>query len=290
MLYILIVLGIFIIICIIKWISDVNFFRTVRYEISSEKLEKDYSFVLLTDLHCKRFGPKNVRLLSEVKKLNPDSVLISGDLITANKRVSTKPAEELIESLSGQYPIYYGMGNHENKICECKEMYGSMYDDYSAELLKSGVTMMGNEVRSVQGNNIDIYSFVLPQKYFEWKSRNKLTPSKEDIEEKIGACRKERFNILLAHNPDFFPVYAKWEPDLVLSGHNHGGIIGVPFFGGLISPRIEFFPKFDGGEFTDGNSKMILSRGLGTHTIPVRFMDKAELVYIKLKAEKNGTA
>ena len=65
-------------------------------------------------------------------------------------------------------------------------------------------------------------------------------------------------------------------------GHVHGGLMRLPFLGGVISPRLILFPKYDGGRFEHGNSVMLLSRGLGTHTLPIRIFNPGELVFIRI--------
>ena len=72
----------------------------------------------------------------------------------------------------------------------------------------------------------------------------------------------------------------------MLSGHVHGGIMRLPLLGGVLSPSLRFFPKYDGGLFREGGSRMILGRGLGSHTIPVRVFNPGELVVIELLAER----
>ena len=106
------------------------------------------------------------------------------------------------------------------------------------------------------------------------------------IKELIGTADKDSFNVLLAHNPDYFPAYAQWGADLVLSGHVHGGMVRIPWWKGVVSPSIRLFPKYDGGKFEEGNSTMILSRGLGMHTIPVRLFNPAEIVVVELEGEE----
>ena len=98
----------------------------------------------------------------------------------------------------------------------------------------------------------------------------------------LGAPETDTYTILIAHNPDYFPEYAAWGADLVLSGHVHGGIARLPLLGGVLSPAYRLFPKYDGGMFRENNSIMILGRGLGTHTIPVRFLNPGELVVVEL--------
>ena len=69
----------------------------------------------------------------------------------------------------------------------------------------------------------------------------------------------------------------------MLSGHVHGGIIRLPFLGGVISPALILFPKYDGGKYDIADKTLILSRGLGTHSIPVRMFNPGEMVLIDLK-------
>ena len=99
----------------------------------------------------------------------------------------------------------------------------------------------------------------------------------------LGQPSEEYFNILIAHDPDYFPKYADWGADLVLSGHVHGGMVRVPFWGkGVVSPNVRLFPKYDGGEFTLGKTRMLLSRGLGMHTIPIRLFNPGEVLEVDL--------
>ncbi|MDE6892596.1 MAG: hypothetical protein K2P50_12455, partial [Lachnospiraceae bacterium] len=96
----------------------------------------------------------------------------------------------------------------------------------------------------------------------------------------IGRPDKSRATVLIAHNPRYFEVYAGWGADFVVSGHVHGGLMRLPFLGGVISPALKLFPKYDGGEFHEGKSTLILGRGLGTHTLPIRIFNPGEVVVI----------
>ena len=136
------------------------------------------------------------------------------------------------------------------------------------------------------------------------------------LDQELGKVDPDYFNILIAHNPDYFPKYAVWGADLVLSGHVHGGIVQIPFWHrGCASPNIRLFPWYDSGIFamdkqdsqameTDHrkwprgnrlkdingdfrkNSLMYLNRGLGMHTIPIRLFNPGELVVIDFMPEK----
>ena len=98
----------------------------------------------------------------------------------------------------------------------------------------------------------------------------------------LGPVREGEYGILLAHNPAYFEAYASWGADLTLSGHVHGGIMRLPWLGGVLSTSLTLFPKYDGGEFCRGERRMIVSRGLGSHTVPIRIFNPAELVVVEL--------
>ena len=85
---------------------------------------------------------------------------------------------------------------------------------------------------------------------------------------------------MLAHHPAYFDAYASWGADLTLSGHLHGGMIRLPFVGGLVSPQMRLFPKYDKGLYTKKGKKLIVSAGLANHTVNIRINNPPELVVI----------
>ena len=139
--------------------------------------------------------------------------------------------------------------------------------------------MLLNEKISLPAANMDIYGLEIDMDYYgKFKKRNMET---EYINRLLGKQQTSVFNILIAHNPDYFSTYADWGADLVVSGHIHGGLMKLPVLGGVISPALRLFPEYDGGEYKKGKSTMILSRGLGTHTLPIRIFNPGELVVIR---------
>ncbi len=114
-----------------------------------------------------------------------------------------------------------------------------------------------------------------------------------------GVPNKDELNILLAHNPKDFDVYANWGADLVFSGHTHGGMIKI-FNHGLISPDRTLFPFYDGGSYCNNkisnvvdddiyksynpfisHNIMIVSRGMSRGHIGFRLFNVPELVVVK---------
>ena len=260
-------------------VLDGNRFRVVSYEISHEKIKKPYTFVVLSDLHNKVYGKNHEKLIRAIEKEQPAGVLIAGDLLTAKPGYPLHLALDLLEQLAPKYPIYYGMGNHEARLFLYPEVYGTMGADYEEKLKGLGISLLRNESRSL-GEDLVITGLDMKREYY--KRFKKTTMTTEYLKKTLGEKNKDKFQILLAHHPDYFQEYSSWGADLVLSGHVHGGMVRLPFLGGVISPALRLFPKYDGGSFEEKESRMILSRGLGMHTIPVRLFNPGELVVLKL--------
>lgn len=264
-------------------ICDSNRFVTVNYHIADVRLRKRTRIVLLADLHNKKYGKNNEKLLAAVDAACPDLILSAGDLITSVRGKSMETAEDLVRELSAKYPFYYANGNHEYRIYHDEETYGPMGKEYRSVLKDAGVCLLENESVSLPELGIRIMGLDLPVDLYRKFREAKITV--QMLEEMIGSPKTDGYHILLAHNPAFFESYADWGADLTLSGHVHGGVMRLPGLGGVLSTSLTLFPKYDGGLFECGRKKMIVSRGLGSHTIPVRIFNPAELVVIELEPE-----
>lgn len=267
-------------------ILDVNRFVIVQYNIPSRKIKEEYHFVLLADLHNKSFGENNERLIRAIEGLHPDAVMIAGDMLTAEKKTGQdyNTALHLLKVLSKEKPVYYGLGNHEYRMKIYPQNYNNAYAEYLQQLKHLGVHVLDNDSVALSGANpISVTGISIDRYYYKRLTKNRMDVSY--IKNTVKEPERGRFQILLAHNPEYFPQYAEWGADLVLSGHVHGGIAKLPVFGGVISPKLSLFPKYDGGLFTEGKSRMILSRGLGTHTLPLRVFNPGELISVHLVPE-----
>lgn len=284
-----IILGIIILFLIIT-IYDNNHLTIVHYKVSSKKIPKEFHdlrIALLTDLHNNSYGEKNKELIDKIENQKPDIIVIAGDMLVGNLGHDTKIPLHLISELSGKYPIYYANGNHEQRLGIYEETKDSLYLDYVNQLKKMGVQLLINESITIDRgeSSIVITGLEIHQDFYKKKKRPKM--SREYLDKTLGKADKSHYNLLIAHNPVYFKDYEKWGADLVVSGHVHGGIIRLPLLGGVISPQYHFFPKYDGGEYKENDSTMILSRGLGSHTIKLRFHNRPELVMITLKGKND---
>ncbi|WP_051688725.1 metallophosphoesterase [Butyrivibrio sp. AE2032] len=266
---------------------DTHNFVVREYVMESSKVKRDLTFVLLTDLHGYVFGNNNDRLINQIEEINPDYILSCGDMLTArmiDNKVHIEPGTHVLTSLASRYPLFISNGNHEEKIKGFTREFGNLFDRYKSGLVRGGVHYLENESFDIPEENIRISGLELPLDFFQKVVKKKMDP--EDISSRIGDVNSreaEKFQILLAHNPIYFKEYAAWGADLTVSGHVHGGIIRLPLLGGVISPALALFPRYDGGIFRKDDRAMVLSRGLGTHTINVRFNNPGEVSVIKVR-------
>lgn len=283
---IFIFIGIFILMYLyIKY--NVNTLEVTKYVVENKKVPKEfdgYNIVQISDLHSKLFGENNKKLIQKIKSLNPDIVVVTGDLIDGENN-NYNVALDFMKEISKLYRVYYIIGNHEQKSLIKK--YKDEYKDYFNKLHQIDfVNLDNNKVEIVKGDsNINLYRLTVPYSCYKYLFDNQETTSIDIdfLEEKLGKVDREQFNILLAHTPFYFDEYEKWGADLTLCGHVHGGIVRLPIVGGLLSPDRKFFPKYDLGEYTKNKSTMIVSKGLGGSKVLIRVNCKPEIVNIKLK-------
>ena len=265
-------------------IIDGNRFVIMREEFVLAGLSKECRFVLISDLHNKVYGNNNDKVIGAIQKINPDFIIVAGDLVTSQVSEDMTPGISLMNALSRSYPVYYGMGSHESKMLREPERFGGKYERLIRAVSNKNVTVLRNASVNLAEYNIRLTGLELDLEYFAHFQVRKLQDNY--LQETLSECDGHMCNILIAHNPDYFEDYAKWGAQLVLSGHVHGGIMRLPLLGGVIAPSYRLFPKYDGGVFRSGKAVMLLGRGLGSHTLPFRFFNPAELHEVVLKPAK----
>lgn len=248
------------------------------YTISSRGLPDafdGYRIAQVSDLHNAEFGGGNQRLLDMLREAEPDMIAITGDLIDSRKTniaVALAFAEEAVRIA----PCYYVSGNHEARVPEYREL--------KAGLEAAGVTVLDDARVEIEisGKSITIIGVNDPSFLADY-----LTSDAAVMDRKLSELSSEdaSFTILLSHRPELFDTYAAHDMDLVLTGHAHGGQFRLPLIGGLLAPNQGLFPKYDDGLYSEGNTNMIVSRGLGNSIIPFRFNNRPEVVLIELKSQ-----
>lgn len=265
---------------------ELRFFKVTRYQLSVPKfkaLDSKKRVVLLADLHNKVYGSNNKELLDAVRREKPDMILVPGDMLVGKEEIYYKEAMEFMIQLPGIAPVYYSLGNHEQRMKVNPQKYGSsIFSEYKEKLTKAGVIFLENNEAACMLDRLPVRILGIELPMDTYEKFKKHVVSAGDIEGCLGSSRWEEYQILLAHNPAFFPAYKEWGADLTVSGHLHGGIIRIPGLGGIITPQFVLFPKYSGEMTVEEDQAIAVSRGLGTHTINIRFCNYAEVVVIDL--------
>ncbi|MGN1267673.1 MAG: metallophosphoesterase [Dorea sp.] len=285
---ILIVLGIIIFLVFREIKRELSYFQTVHYEIESEKLGNllEKKIVFLSDLHNHVYGKENEKLLNTIVKEKPDYIFVGGDMLVSNNKQGYLSALQFVKKLVTVCPVYYANGNHEQRLKERIEKYDLSYAAYRRTLEEEGIHFLENDsvVLELDDTKVRLTGLEIPLDCYKHFQRVKL--QSQEIENVIGKCENKGYEILMAHNPSYAKEYVKWGADLVLSGHLHGGIVRLPFIGGMIAPNFHVFPKYSGDIYEDGDARIVVSKGLGTHTINIRLFNPAEVVVLHLKGKK----
>ncbi len=261
----------------IGWVGWTNItITTTNIEIENEKIPTEFDqfkIAHISDLHNHQWGKK---LIETIMNEEPDLIAITGDLVDSRK-TDFDVALQFIEDASKIAPIYYVTGNHEARI-----------EDYSLlkeRLEKAGVNMMDDQSLLIEkGNSAIQLGGIQDPDFVERMTGGGIQG--EIVRTKLDEILDENyFNLVLSHRPEHFEQYVNIGADLVLTGHAHGGQIRIPFLGGLVAPNQGLLPDYTSGVYEEGNTAMIVSRGLGNSIIPVRVNNRPELVVIRLKVE-----
>ena len=258
-------------------------FRITEYKIASEKVPKSfhgYRIVQLSDLHGAVYGDDNRDLIAAVRKAKPDVVVMTGDMMDSGKGAA-ELAVNLCCRIGQEFLALYIFGNHEQTLEK------NTWQNAALRIRESGVQILDNEWIELQRgtDRIRFYGLTMPLVYYKdpfGEYEKGINFYKQDVQKALGPAVPGKFNVLLAHNPLYYPAYYNWGADLTLSGHVHGGVINIPGIGGLLSPDMTFFPKYDAGHFERNGRHLIVSRGLGNRFL-FRVNNPPEVVVLTLE-------
>lgn len=264
---------------IIAWVIwDNNRITVTEYTIKDAEIPENFSgyrILQISDLHNAEFGEDNEILLNQISRLHPDMIVITGDLIDSyhtNVDISLAFIREAVKIA----PTYYVFGNHEVRIPESytllkdgMEKAGVVVLDQPVTLEKDSqtITLLGVADPSAMSSDSRYYTQIVG-------SMLKDVMPEETV-----------YSILLCHRPEVFDAFVENGIDLAFTGHTHGGQVRIPFLGAIFSPDQGLFPKYDSGLFTEKDTTMIISRGLGNSSFPFRVDCPPEIVVATLMHE-----
>lgn len=257
---------------------------TEHYTIAGRMKKAKLRIAFFSDVHD-RLTKKGLSEIAEaVRSEKPDAVVLGGDIFTYANYKSDPAVKELIfdfiKELSAICSVFYGEGNHEQMLGRRNP---SEYEKYVSGCERSGASYITDN--HIIFEDAAFYFASLCMKYYK-----KRFPSHKDKEEmprdyllkKLGLPQKDRMNILVMHSPMYLEEAADWGADLVLSGHFHGGTIRLPVLGGLMTPQFQFFVKECSGLHRIKDTQMIVTRGIGTHSVNIRLNDLPEVSIIDI--------
>ncbi len=235
------------------------------YELTSEKIKKEYVIVHLSDIHDRPI----FNCLNEIEEVKPDYIFITGDLVDTKLKES-KNGIGILKRLVKISKVYYCLGNHEY-----------VFEDDDIKLIKNlGVNFLDDEYVRVDDFLIGgLTSYGIRNKNIKEKTRHmKGNPNVSWIDDME---KEEGYKVILSHHPEYYPKYLKNKNvDLILSGHCHGGQIRF-FKWGLFAPGQGLFAKYNHGLY---DNKLLVSSGMAnTGKIVPRFFNPREIVIIKVK-------
>jgi len=251
-------------------------FRTVYYEAGKKGIRPPIRIAHISDLHGCFFGDNQEGLLEALHVIGPDLVMVSGDMISKKTDINERTVAFLAKAAK-ENPVFFCNGNHETRYRLDAEKRETVYEPFLLGLKDAGIHCLNNEVVSIEcrGRELQVAGYEGDSELYRRFSRKK--PAKEELTEKLGNVNKSVPMILLAHNPMYFKTYREWGAKLIFSGHLHGGYVRLPFFGGVISPQVQFFPKYDRGLFVEDGSVLCVSAGLGDHSMLPRLWNPLDL-------------
>lgn len=270
----------------VSFLLSANKITVEQYRYESDKIDQPVTIISLADLHSHSFGKNNKRLIREVEKQKPDIICIVGDAINYYDEEDTY-ITSLIRQLMRIAPVYFSPGNHEISMFNNHRYINLKQDIEQAGALYLDQTYLDITVKNQKiriGGLYDYaynYAGVTSEQYRQKSSYLFL----KDYEE------TDIFKLMLTHRPESFldqEEDARWQIDLVLSGHEHGGQIRLPFIGALYSSHMGgvWLPNFVSGYQVMNGIPMVISRGLGTYkgkNVPLRFNNIPEITKIELK-------
>lgn len=246
--------------------------------VNSQKLPENFEgfkIAHVSDLHNAEFGKDNAKLISLIENSAPDIIAITGDIFDCH-HTDVDVAIEFAEKAVQIAPCYYVAGNHEQRVPDAYEKLIDAFEEI-------GIVVLDNKAVTVEraGQSINVLGVSDPgfeTDYLFGDTEGVLNHYLSEL-----MTDKESFNLLLSHRPELFELYERHDLDLVLTGHAHGGQFRLPFVGGLYAPNQWLFPEYDAGLYSEDNTNMIVSRGIGNSLFPFRFNNRPEVVLVTLE-------
>jgi uncharacterized protein len=272
------IIGFFMFYIPIRVIYDYNSVSVRTVEYSNENLLsslKNFKLVFITDIQADHYTDEGrlSNYINKVNELNPDLILIAGDLITTGPDYIELSARE-VGKLKAKYGVYSCIGDHDNWAY--RNDYARSLAEVKSSLNYHGVHMIDNNNKVINIDSSEIGITIITNTYVETVPQNIL--------DSLSSNNDGDFKIFLTHQPQSFLIESakKNNFNLFLAGHTHGGQITLVFPFIQLTPTM-FETQYIRGDFWFGNMLMIVSRGLGMSLAPIRYNSTPEITLITFR-------
>lgn len=250
-----------------------NHLTVTSCTVSHDKMNvhaQSLTIVHISDLHNKCFGLKQSHLIRKIKKLHPDMIAVTGDLVD---NAPFEHAVTFMKEAEKICPVFYVRGNH--------EALAGNYTALEKELASTSVHILKNTSAIYTKSGISYTISGLDDPLFYGYKHHYAAFMQKQLQQLD--IPKGNYHILLSHRPELFPLYCKYPFDLVLCGHAHGGQFRAPLIDGLYAPDQGIFPKYTSGIHSKNHTCEVISRGLGNSAFPLRLWNCPEIVQITIQ-------
>ena len=235
---------------------------------TGNKQLKGKTVIAFSDLHMSSITTTSQlkRCVDRINSFRPDYVFFLGDVVQRKKpsysQKSAKKIKWLLGRVNADCGKYAVWGNHD------KNPDGGI-NRYAAEFISEN----GYKILENSGEHLvdGVYLAGVDESLYG-------TP---DIEKALADKKEGDYVILLSHEPDFADVAAENGVELQLSGHSHGGQIYIPLTGSLFQTRGA--KKYYRDTHKIKNTDLLISYGVGSHTLPFRFLAPPDIILIEYK-------
>lgn len=231
-----------------------------------------FTFAHVSDLHNTQFGQDQARLAELLKEAEADVIVVTGDVID-KRRPGTEHALDFFSRAVQIAPVYYVTGNHEAVSKE--------YPYLREKIEAMGVNVLDDRALVLERNGENILLAGVNDPMFTTSEAEK---NADIVRDKLVHLTQgfEGYAVLLSHRPELFATYRAAGIDLAFTGHAHGGQFRLPWGAGVVAPNQGLFPKYTQGLYCEEGGKMVVSRGLGNSSVPIRLNNRPQVLAVTL--------
>jgi uncharacterized protein len=250
------------------WIEP-NWIDVNQVSLSLPHLDKEfngYRIVQISDIHQDKWTTENRlhRVVNLIRQQQPDLVVITGDLVTADYQRFIPNLEKGLAKLTAKDRVIAILGNHD---------HWANPEGITKALERDGFIVLRNQVYTLSRGNKNLHIGGVDDVFLGKARLNKV----------LDELPSEGAAILLAHEPDFAVISSRTGRfDLQLSGHSHGGQVRLPILKPFALPPQG--QEYYAGLYQVGEMLQYTNRGIGVNGLHLRFFSRPEITVFNLSA------